>query len=61
MEGSKSNHGEGNRVLHSDPLSEKGGVDSTSRAREGNRLSLAGKEVSLADPVVLIARIRSTL
>jgi hypothetical protein len=49
--GSKFNHGEGNRVLHSDPLSEKGGVGATSRTREGNRVLLASKEISIAGVV----------
>jgi hypothetical protein len=45
--GSKLNHGKGNRILHPDPLQEKGGVGSASGAREGNRVLLASKEVSL--------------
>jgi hypothetical protein len=38
MEGSKPTHGKGNRVLHPELLSEKGGVGSPAKAREGNRV-----------------------
>jgi hypothetical protein len=55
-EGSKLNHGKGNRVLHPDPLSEKSGVGSAAKAREGNRVLLASKEISLAGAVVVVAR-----
>jgi hypothetical protein len=54
--GSKFSHGKSNRVLHPNPLSEKGGVGSSAKTREGNRVLLASKEVSLADAVVVGAR-----
>jgi hypothetical protein len=48
MEGSKPTHGKGNRVLHPEPLSEKSGVGSPAKAREGNRVLHASKEVGIA-------------
>jgi hypothetical protein len=48
MEGSKPTHGKGNRVLHPEPLSEKSGVGSPAKAREGNRVLHTSKEVGIA-------------
>src|SRR4029077_3048429 len=48
MEGSKPTNGKGNRVLHPEPLSEKSGVGSPAKAREGNRVLHTSKEVGIA-------------
>jgi hypothetical protein len=48
MEGSKRTHGKGNRVLHPEPLSEKSGMGSPAKAREGNRVLHTSKEVGIA-------------
>ncbi len=48
MEGSKPTHGKGNRVSHPKPLSEKSGVGSPAKAREGNRVLHTSKEVGIA-------------
>jgi hypothetical protein len=48
MEGSKPTHGKDNRVLHPQPLSEKSGVGSPAKAREGNRVLHTSKEVGIA-------------
>jgi hypothetical protein len=48
MEGSKPTHGKGNRVLHPEPLSDKSGVGSPAKAREGNRVLHTSKEVGIA-------------
>ena len=48
MEGSKPTHGKGNRVLHPEPFSEKSGVGSPAKAREGNRVLHISKEVGIA-------------
>jgi hypothetical protein len=48
MEGTKPTHGKGNRVLHPEPLSEKSGVGSPAKAREGNRVLHTNKEVGIA-------------
>src|SRR6266851_10459582 len=47
MEGSKPTHGKGNRVLHPEPLSEKSGVGSPAKAREGNRVLHTSEEVGI--------------